>query len=125
MRRSLLGIVLVCVLSVGAGLVPSTAGAAGVSGPVADCNQHLGLTHHYSAQVLRSALQTMQADVKEYSDCYDVIQRALLAEIGPIQANGSGSGGGSFLPIPVIVILAVAVLGGVGYATVAWYRRSG
>ena len=124
MRRSSLAIVLACALSAAAGLLPSAAGAAGLSAPVADCNEHGRLTRHYSAPVLRNALATMPADLKEYSGCYDEIQHALLAGIRPLHLNSSGSGGGSFLPTPVIVVLAVALLGGVGYATVAWWRRS-
>jgi hypothetical protein len=93
---------------------------------VADCNSHTKLTHQYSTAQLRSALATMPADIKEYTNCPDVIQRALLAQIGTTKGGGgSGSGGGSFLPTPVIVILALLVLGGAGFAAYAWRRRGG
>lgn len=115
---------LVCALSIGATLLPGGAGAAGLSPPVADCNKHGQLTQHYSAAELRSALATMPADIKEYTSCPDVIQRALLGDLGLLHGRGSGSGGGSFLPTPVIVVLALVVVGGVGYATWVWRRRN-
>ena len=76
---------------------------------------------------LRTALSTMPADVKEYTDCYDVIQRALLAQIGSShQSGGGGQGsGGSFLPTPLIVVLVVLVVGTAGFAAVAARRRGG
>jgi len=50
---------------------------------VADCNTHAALTHHYT---VRAAAQRARDDCpptfKEYTNCPDVIQRALLAQIG-------------------------------------------
>jgi hypothetical protein len=106
---------------------PAAASAAGLSAPVSDCNTHARLTHQYTVAQLRNALAAMPADVKEYTNCGDVIQRQLLAQLGELRGHGSsgtGSGGGSFLPTPVIVVLALLVLGGAGFAAYAWRRRA-
>jgi hypothetical protein len=94
---------------------------------VADCNAHARLTQHYSDGQLRTALSTMPADVKEYTDCYDVIQRALLAQIGSSHQNGGGGqgSGGSFLPTPLIVVLVVLVLGTGAFVALSARRRRG
>jgi len=101
-----------------------SAAAAGLSGPVQDCNTHAQLTRHYTVAQLRGALATMPADIKEYTNCADVIQRALLAELGGLHGHGgSGQGGGSFLPTPLIVLLGLLVVGGGGFAVYAGRRR--
>jgi hypothetical protein len=102
----------------------ASAGAAGLSAPVEDCNAHGQLTGHYTVAQLRSALATMPVDVKEYTNCGDVIQRALLAQLGALRGHGgSGQGGGSFLPTPLIVVLGLLVVGGVGFGVYACRRR--
>jgi hypothetical protein len=92
---------------------------------LADCNAHDALTHVYTVAQLRNALATMPATMVEYTDCHDVIQRALnnaLSNGG--KSNGSGSGsGGSFLPTPVIVILVVLVLAAVTFGAIEVRRR--
>jgi hypothetical protein len=125
MRRLLL----LTVLLAGTLAVPA-AGASGQPGPVADCNAHGQLTHAYSAAQLRSGLNTMPADIKEYTDCYDVIQRQLLGQLGkpepgaaPAPSSDSSSGG-SFLPTPVIVVLVVLILVAAGFGALALRRRS-
>ena len=66
----------------------------------------------------------MPVDVKEYTNCADVIQQALLAEVGVLHGNGgSGQGGGSFLPTWLIVVLALLLVGGVGFGVYAWRQR--
>src|SRR5947209_4760352 len=65
----------------------------------ADCNANARLTHHYTPSQLQSALVSMPADVREYTNCNDVLQQALRAELSG--AGGSGGSGGSFLPTPV------------------------
>jgi hypothetical protein len=70
-------------------LVSAAPAAADASGVIADCNNNGYLTGHYSRGQLQSALNGMGADVREYTNCYDVIRRALLAT-----AAGGGKGGG-------------------------------
>ena len=89
---------------------------------MADCNTHAALTQHYTVAQLRNALATMPADVNEYTNCHDVIQRALLAKLGKLSDAG-GSGGGSFLPTWLLVVLVLLVLGGAGLGAVALRNR--
>ena len=123
-RRSSAVIAAVAVLAVG--LLAAAPASAKLSEAVADCNTHTRLTQTYTAAQLRTALNTMPADVKEYTDCYDVIQRALLADIGGIKADGSGGGGGgsSFLPTPLLIVLGVLVVAAGVFAVIAYRRRS-
>lgn len=102
-------------------LSAAPAGAAGLS-PAADCQMHGKLTRSYSAAELRSSLATMPAYEREYSNCGDVLQQALLQKIGRLDSGGS-SGGGSFLPIWLIVVLALLVLSGAGLGTWALRNR--
>jgi hypothetical protein len=91
---------------------------------VADCYTHGGqLTGSYTAAQLRSGLATMPADIREYSACYDVLQRALLQKIGKLSGGDASGGGGSFLPVWLIVVLAMLVLGGAGFGVVALRNR--
>ncbi len=120
--RRLLGVIalgwLVGVLSA------APASAAGLAPPVADCYAHTRLTHNYTVSELRTGLSTMPAYIKEYSDCSNVLQQALLAKIGRLNGVGSSSsGGGSFLPTWLIIVLAVLVVGGVAYGAVALRNR--
>jgi hypothetical protein len=131
MRPMFTRIVLAGVLAAGAILLAGTAPAlASTSGAaaVSDCNAHGRLTAHYSPQQLQNALSTMPADVKEYTDCYDVIQRQLLAEVGKPSgsnsADGSGSGG-SFLATPVIVVIVILALAAATFGGIALRRRGG
>ncbi len=123
MRKVLVVLALggVCALA-----LPGPAGAAGLAPPVADCYTHGGrLTHSYTAAQLQSALATMPVDIREYSACYDVLQRALFAKLGKLSGGSDAGGGGSFLPIWLIVLLAVLVVGGVGFGIVALRNRGG
>jgi hypothetical protein len=116
-------VALVCALT---GLVFASSAAASLSPAVADCNAHAQLTRSYSVGQLKTALATMPADIREYTDCYDVIQRALLAQLGQRRGGGgSGQGGGSFLPTPVIVVLIVLGLSAVSFGVLAIRRRRG
>jgi hypothetical protein len=118
--------VIAVVAVLAAGLLAAAPAPAALSGAVADCNTHTRLTQTYTAAQLRTALNTMPADVKEYTDCYDVIQRALLADIGGIKADSSGGGGGgsSFLPTPLLIVLGVLVVAAGVFAVIAYRRRS-
>jgi hypothetical protein len=100
--------------------------AKNASDPVInDClNHRAGLTGHYTVAQLNHALQVMTAETKEYTNCSDVINRALLAAVGKGKGGGGGGGGGgSFLPTPVIIILVVLVLAGVTFGAIALRRR--
>lgn len=124
MQKLLLIIALVCVLgALGRATLPPPAAAAGLSPPVADCETHGRLTQTYTAAELRQALATMPADVAEYTNCPDVIRRALLGEVGGLKGGGSGGGGGSFLPAWVVAVLAVLVVTAAGSAAVAMRNR--
>jgi hypothetical protein len=114
------------VCAAAAGTLAQPVGASGLTPAVVDCYAHARLTRHYTISQLRHALQTMPADVAEYSDCTDEIQRQLYAQIGGKHlSGGSPSGGGSFLPAWLIAALALLALAGVGLAAVAWRRRAG
>jgi hypothetical protein len=66
----------------------------------------------------------MPVDVKEYTNCGDVVQQALLAEIGALKGHaGTGEGGGSFLPTWLIVLVAVLAAGGAAFVAYAWHQR--
>ncbi|MHB8658993.1 MAG: hypothetical protein ACYC91_13745 [Solirubrobacteraceae bacterium] len=122
-RRAFPLAILLCGLALAA---PASSALAAGSPVVADCNAHGQLTRHYSSAQLKSALGTLPADIKEYTNCYDVIQRQLLAQLGRSGsgAGGSSGSGGSFLPAPVLVLLILVVLGGAGYAALAARRRA-
>jgi hypothetical protein len=136
MRRPLIVPALVGVLGVlaVAMLVPA-ASLAGPAQVIADCNSHNRLTQRYSVSELRSALRTMPADVKEYTDCNDVIQRALLAQLGGSGRRGAsaspggtpgssdGGAGGSFLPAPLVLVLGLLALAAATLGAVAIRRR--
>lgn len=111
--------------AVPAGVLAQPAAAAGLSPPVADCQVHAKLTRSYPLSELRKALSGIPADSGEYSDCYDVIQQAIQADLALLHPrnDGSGSGGGSFLPVWLIVLLALLVLGGAAFTAFAWRRR--
>ena len=126
-RRSVASIALVCAVgAVCVGIPAGPAQAASGSAVISDCDSHARLTRRYSLGELRAALNTMPADVKEYTNCYDVIQRTLLSELGVRRSRSSGgSGGGSFLPAWLIVVLALLVVGAAGFGVVALRRPRG
>ncbi len=116
MRRRLLLAALIAVI------VPATCAASAGADPIADCNANDRLTQHYTVPELRHALAVLPADIKEYTDCYDVLQRALLAELSK-SGGGSGGSGGSFLPTPVLIIVIVLVVAAAALGAVALRRR--
>jgi hypothetical protein len=105
----------------------ATPAAFGASSPViSDCNSHGSLTQHYSVTQLHTALSTMPADVQEYTDCYNVIQRQLMAQVASHQvASVDPSGGGSSLSTPLLIVLILLVVGGGAVAGVLLQRRGG
>jgi hypothetical protein len=91
-----------------------------------DCNDHAQLTQQYSTGDLQGALSTMGADEKEYTDCYDVIQRALLADVGrlhPGTVNSQQPGSSSFLTTPLIISISVAAAAAAAVAVLGAGRR--
>jgi len=91
---------------------------------VADCYANARLTHHYSIAQLRTGLNTIPADVAEYSDCHDVIQHQLLLQLGDLRGgSGAGQGGGSFLPVWLIVVLALLLAGAGAFGVMALRNR--
>jgi hypothetical protein len=122
MRKLSILITLVCALAT------ASPAAAKQSVVVGDCVAHGQLTQTYSAGQLKTGLSTMSATVKEYTNCYDVIQRALLNEIGGVKVKpnttAAAGSGGSFLPTPVIVVLVLLALAGVTFGAIAIRRRT-
>jgi hypothetical protein len=120
MKRALLG------LGVAAALTAAmSAPAAGASNPVVtDCVAHGALTKSYTIQQLHQALGSLSAETREYTNCQDVINRAIAAAVGGKNTGGTGgSGSGSFLPTPVIVILVLLVLAAITFGALAIRRR--
>jgi hypothetical protein len=91
-KPNLLTALLVTVAVSATGLFVAASAVASSSQVIADCNANGYLTGHYSRADLQSALNGMGADVKEYTNCYDVIRRAVLASA---VAGGNGGSGGS------------------------------
>src|SRR5579871_2437448 len=116
MRRRLL------LLTLAAAVALAVFAASAGADPISDCNANDRLTQHYTVPQLRHALAVLPADIKEYTDCYDVLQRALLAELSK-SGSGSGGSGGSFLPTPVLIIVIVLVLAAAALGAVALRRR--
>jgi hypothetical protein len=127
-RRLLILLTLVCVAAT---VLPAPGAAAPPSGTAAqaisDCNDHAQLTRYYSPTVLREALASMPADVKEYTDCYDVIERQLFSELSkgttPGAATPKSSSSGSFLPTWLIVVIVLLALAAVTLGAVSIRRR--
>ena len=126
-RRLFIVFALVCALVAG----PSAGIAAAASGDtaaaaIADCSANDRLTHHYSAATLTAALAKLPADVREYSDCYDVIEKQLFAQLGTSSSNGSGGGsssGGSVLPTWLLIVIILLALGALTFGALAIRSR--
>jgi hypothetical protein len=126
-RRLFIVFALVCALFA----VPTAALAAAASGDtaaaaIADCSANDRLTHHYSAATLTAALAKLPADVREYSDCYDVIEKQLFAQLGTSSSNGSGGGsssGGSVLPTWLLIVIILLALGALTFGALAIRSR--
>jgi len=126
MRRLSILIGLIVVLTPAFNHAPAARASAAQA--LADCNAKNRLTGQYSVADLSQALTTMSAEIREYTDCYDVIQRTLSAEIGSSHQAGTagsreGSGSGGFLPTPLLVVLVVLVVGAASFGVVAVRRR--
>src|SRR4051794_13921643 len=82
-------------------LVPSAAHAAGPIQILRDCGDDGLLQGNYTASELRNARNELPTDIDEYSDCRDVLGRAIAAKTasakdtdGDPQGAGTGAGGG-------------------------------
>jgi hypothetical protein len=126
-RRAITVLALGCALTVGAPALAGAAASGTAAQAITDCNDHGRLTQSYSPQVLRQALSQMPADVREYTDCFDVIERQLFKELGKSGAAGGGtasnSSGGSGLPTWLIVVIVVLALAAITFGALALRRR--
>ncbi|MGH2885104.1 MAG: hypothetical protein ACRDPA_20770, partial [Solirubrobacteraceae bacterium] len=128
MRRLVTSLLIVCALSAAVPVVAAAQSGGGTAAQaITDCNDHGTLTAHYSADALRGALANMPADVREYTDCYDVIEKQLFAQLGTSSTSGSGgsgsSSGGSVLPTWLIVVIVVLALAALTFGALAIRRR--
>jgi hypothetical protein len=126
-RRLVTSLAVVCALSAAAPATSAAQSGGTASQAIADCNSHGTLTAHYSADALRSALATMPADIREYTDCYDVIEKQLLTQLGSSSSGGSGTGGsssgGSVLPTWLVIVIVVLALAALTFGALAIRRR--
>ena len=89
MRRLITSLALVCAMAAGAPAICRGGRSGGTAAQaITDCNNHSKLTAHYVARRAAPALATMPADVREYTDCYDVIEKQLFAQLGTSSASG-------------------------------------
>jgi hypothetical protein len=100
--RALLGRIRHILLAAGAVLAvlaagAQTAGAADYHAAIRDCNDDGVLQGHYSLHTLRQARAHLPASLREYSDCADVLARAIAAAGRP--GSGGSAGGGSAPPL--------------------------
>ena len=128
MRRPIQTIAVACAFAVlalaGAGAGASVAMAAAGNAVINNCESNGQLTHQYTHQELAHALAVMPASVKQYTNCYDVIQQALVNGQGRTGTAGSSSSS-SFLPTSVIVILVVLILAAITFGAIAVRGRAG
>jgi hypothetical protein len=118
-RRSRATVVVLVVL---AALLGSATAQGVTNAALRDCIAHQQLTRTYPLLVLKAALSAMSPETREYSDCPDVLNRAIAAAVRP-GGQGTGGGSGSFLPTPVIVILVLLVLVAATFGGIAIRRR--
>jgi hypothetical protein len=85
-------VILAAALAVLAGGAPA-ASAANYHDAIRDCNDDGVLQGKYSRSTLRQARKHLPASLREYSDCGDVLARAIAAA-----GRSGGSGGGDTAP---------------------------
>src|SRR6185437_5502770 len=125
-RRAITVLALGCALTVGAPALAGAAASGTAAQAITDCNDHSRLTQSYSSPVLRQALAQMPADVREYTDCFDVIERQLFKQLGQSGAAGGGStssSGDSGLPTWLIVVIVVLALAAITFGALALRRH--
>ena len=127
MRRLVTSLLIVCALLATAPAVDAAQSSGGTgTQAITDCNDNGKLTSHYSSDALRSALADMPADVREYTDCYDVIEKQLFAQLGSSSSGTSGGGsssGGSVLPTWLVIVIVVLALAALTFGALAIRRR--
>jgi hypothetical protein len=74
------------------GATAQSAGAADYHAAIRDCNDDGVLQGHYSLHTLRQARAHLPASLREYSDCADVLAKA-IAQAGRPGSGGSAGGG--------------------------------
>jgi hypothetical protein len=74
-------------------LVPSAAHAAGPIQIIRDCGDDGALQGNYTASELRNARSQLPTDIDEYSDCRDVLGRAIAAKTSSSKGDGGDSQG--------------------------------
>jgi hypothetical protein len=85
-------VILAAALAVLAAAAPSAL-AANYHDAIRDCNDDGVLQGHYSRSTLRQARNHLPASLREYSDCADVLARAIATA-----GKSGGSGGGQTAP---------------------------
>lgn len=70
-------------------LVPAQAALASAEDVLIDCNDNGRLTEDYTQKELREALAQMPADLKQYTDCENIIRRAQLGLPGAAANAGN------------------------------------
>ncbi len=127
MRRLVTSLAIVCALSAAAPGVVAAAASSGAQQVLTDCNDNGTLTAHYTADALRTALASMPADMREYTDCYDVIEKQLFAQLGTSPSASSSttgsSSGGSVLPTWLVIVIVVLALAALTFGALAIRRR--
>ena len=79
------------------GATAQSAGAADYHAAIRDCNDDGVLQGRYSLHTLRQARAHLPASLREYSDCADVLARAIAQAGRP--GSGGSAGGGSAPPL--------------------------
>lgn len=129
-RRAITVVALALAVSAGAPVLAVAASGPTASEAIKDCYNHDQLTRSYPPEVLRAALAQMPSDVREYSDCYDVIERQLFKELGNSGSGAlpggaaAGSSSSSFLPTWLIVVIVLLALAAITFGALAIRRRA-
>jgi hypothetical protein len=108
------------------GVLADRAAASGPPAADLDCGLNSRLTHHYTVAQLQSALAHMPVDMKEYSACPNVIERALLIQVGRLKLKPGGASPASeasLVPVWLIVSGGLMVAVGGSGALVALHRK--
>ena len=82
-------------MALAAAAAPQTALAADYHAAIRDCNDDGVLQGRYTPHTLRQARHHLPQSLREYSDCEDVLARALAAAAKP---GSGGTGGGNPTP---------------------------